>query len=124
MAAKLNAKGFDHAKALVAQRRVVVDDRDLWSEHQPSTEAGNRFIAEHGIAEYGNWHLGIDPKQGKEAKGHYLFPYGDFEDVHRCGVLAVESRAGQYNYRDIRDAAAHLHGILEGGAVMFRLRRR
>jgi hypothetical protein len=28
-------------------------------------------------------------------------------------VLAAESRAGQYKYRDIELAAAHLHGMLE-----------
>src|SRR4030081_3907605 len=42
------------------------------------------------------------------------FPFGDFSDVHRCGVLAAESRAGQYRHYDIENAAAHLHGMLEG----------
>jgi hypothetical protein len=28
-------------------------------------------------------------------------------------VLAAESRAGQYKYFDIENAAAHLHGMLE-----------
>jgi RNA polymerase sigma factor (sigma-70 family) len=37
----------------------------------------------------------------------------DFEAVHRCGVLAAESRAGQYKYSDIEVAAAHLHGMLD-----------
>ncbi|MGZ4258573.1 MAG: hypothetical protein ACXVRE_12495, partial [Gaiellaceae bacterium] len=46
-------------------------------------------------------------------KGRYKFPYGDFENVHRCGVLAAESRAGQYKYFDIENAAAHLHGMLD-----------
>jgi hypothetical protein len=33
--------------------------------------------------------------------------------VHRCAVLAAESRAGQYHYHDIESVAAHLHGMLE-----------
>jgi hypothetical protein len=33
--------------------------------------------------------------------------------VHRCGLLAAESRAGQYGYQDIESAAAHLHGMIE-----------
>jgi hypothetical protein len=33
--------------------------------------------------------------------------------VHRCAVLAAESRAGQRKYADIESAAAHLHGMLE-----------
>ena len=42
----------------------------------------------------------------------YKFPYGDFENIHRCGVLAAEARAGQRKYHDIETAAAHLHGSL------------
>lgn len=48
-----------------------------------------------------------------ERKGHFKFPYGDFDKVHRCGVLSAEARAGQYKYTDIEQAAAHLHGMLE-----------
>jgi hypothetical protein len=36
------------------------------------------------------------------------------KNIHRCGVLAAESRAGQYRYLDVEAAAAHLHGMLEG----------
>jgi hypothetical protein len=28
-------------------------------------------------------------------------------------VLAAESRAGQYKYHDIENAAAHLHGMID-----------
>ena len=37
-----------------------------------------------------------------------MITYGDFEKVHRCGVLAAESRAGQYKHDDIEHAAAQL----------------
>ena len=50
----------------------------------------------------------------EDTKGRYEFPYGDFEKVHRCGVLTAESRAGQYKHLDIENAAAHLHGMIEG----------
>jgi hypothetical protein len=43
----------------------------------------------------------------------YKFPYGDFERVHRCGVLSAESRAGQYDHEGVQQAAAHLHGMLD-----------
>jgi hypothetical protein len=46
-------------------------------------------------------------------KGHYKFPYGDFANVHRCAVLAAESRAGQRKYQDVELAAARLHGMLD-----------
>jgi hypothetical protein len=41
------------------------------------------------------------------------YPYGDFEQVHRCAVLSAESRAGQYKHHDIENAVAHLHGMID-----------
>jgi hypothetical protein len=110
---KLNERAYEHAQRLVADRRVVLDGRDDWSEHQPSAQDENRFIEEHGIEEYARWYLGVDEGQSASNKTRYKFPYGDFEAVHRCGVLAAESRAGQYKHLDIERAAAHLHGMLE-----------
>jgi hypothetical protein len=83
------------------------------SEHRPSAEQENEFIREHGFREYGRWYLGVNDEKPEDTKGHYEFPYGDFEDVHRCGVLSAESRAGQYKHLDIESAAAHLHGMID-----------
>jgi hypothetical protein len=113
MAVKLNQRAFGHAKGLIKDRKVVLDERDAWSEHQPSAEQENEFIRLHGFDEYGKWYLGIDEAEGEQTKGRYKFPYGDFEKVHRCGVLSAESRAGQYKYHDIENAASHLHGMIE-----------
>jgi hypothetical protein len=113
MAVKLNNRGYDHARALIAEGRYVLDDRDAWSEHQPSPQRENEFIEAHGIAEYGRWYLGVDDEAPENRKAHYKFPYGDFERVHRCGVLSAEVRAGQYGHVDIENAAAHLHGMLD-----------
>jgi len=41
-------------------------------------------------------------------------PHGDFANVHRCAVLAAESRAGQRTDTDVELTAAHLHGMLDG----------
>jgi hypothetical protein len=113
VAVKLNRSAYEHAQALVKEGKVALDDRDDWSEHQPSAEQENRFIEEHGWREYAKWHLGVDDEHAEETKGRYKFPYGDFERVHRCAVLAAESRAAQYDYEDIARAVAHLHGMLE-----------
>ena len=113
MAVKLHRSGFEHAKQLVEEGKVVLDERDDWSEHQPSAEEENEFIRRHGIGEFGKWHLGIDDEQDEDNKGRYRFPYGDFKKVHRCAILAAESRAGQYKYFDIENAVAHLHGMME-----------
>jgi hypothetical protein len=113
MAVRLNQRAFDHAKALIKDGKFVADERDAWSEHEPSAEQENRYIEEHGYAAYARWYLGVDDEEGEDTKAHYKFPYGDFETVHRCGVLAAESRAGQRKYYDIELATAHLHGMLD-----------
>jgi hypothetical protein len=113
MSVKLNNSAFDHAKKLIEERQCVVDDKDAWSEHQPSTADENSFLHIHGVREYSRWYLGVDDEEEPDTKGHYKFPYGDFQKVHRCGVLAAESRAAQRHYNDVRSAAAHLHGMLD-----------
>ena len=107
---KLNQKAYEHAQRLIKNGKFVGDDRDDWSEHQPSAAEENEFIEKHGWGEYSKWHLGLDEEYDEETKSRYKFPYGDFKKVHRCGLLAAESRAGQYKYSDIERAAAHLHG--------------
>ena len=113
MAVKLNKIAFDHAKKLVNEGHVELDERDAWGKHRPSAEEENEVIRAHGFVEYAKWHLGIDDEEDEYAKGRYKFPYGDFETVHRCAVISAESRAGQYKYQDIENAAAHLHRMLD-----------
>ncbi|MDX6724572.1 MAG: hypothetical protein QOD73_2976 [Solirubrobacteraceae bacterium] len=113
MAVTLNRRAYDHARNLVRERRAILDDRDAWSEHRPSADQENAFLKEHGFGEYGRWFLGVDDEMARDTKGHYKFPYGDFSDVHRCGVISAESRAAQNDYEDIKVAAAHLHGALD-----------
>jgi hypothetical protein len=113
MAVKLNNRAFEHAKELVREGRYVIDDRDAWSEHQPSAQQENEYIEQHRWDDYARWYLGVDDDEDVDTKAHYKFPYGDFERVHRCGVLAAESRAAQRKYHDIELAVAHLHGMLD-----------
>src|SRR4051812_18214419 len=101
MTVKLSQAAYDHAKALIKKDQFVLDERDAWSEHQPSAQQENDFIHKHGIGEYAKWHLGVDDEKDEDTKARYKFPYGDFEKAHRCALLAAESRAGQYKYTDI-----------------------
>lgn len=113
MAIKLSRRSYDHAKKVIREGHVVLDDRDAWSEHRPSAADENAYIEQHGFRAFGTWHLGIDDSRPEDTKGHYKYPYGDFRDVHRCGVLSAETRAAQQSHADIESAAAHLHGMLE-----------
>ena len=117
MTVRLNRSAFDHAKELIAGDKFVFDERDAWSEHRPSAQKENEFLEQHGFTEYGKWYLGINEEKLENTKGRHEFPYGDFENVHRCGVLTVESRAGQYKHYDIENAAAHLHGMIEAKSL-------
>src|ERR1700730_13250063 len=114
MSVKLNRTGFEFAKELIAQGRVVRDERDAWSEDQASTAMENEFIRLNGFRECAKWHLASGDEEDPDTKKRYKFPYGDFKRVHRCGVLTAESRAGQYKHFDVERAAARLHEMIEG----------
>jgi hypothetical protein len=113
MSIHLRRSAFEYAQRLIRERHCVLDERADWHDHRPARTAENRFIAEHGWAEFGKWHLAEDDEVPEHTKGRYKFPFGDFTAVHRCAVLAAESRAGQYKHFEIELAAAHLHGMLE-----------
>jgi hypothetical protein len=113
MTVTLSRLSFEHAQVLIKNLQCALDGRGEWSLHRPSRGVEKRFIEKHGIAEYAKWHLGEDDDEDEDSRRRYKFPYGDFNKVHRCAVLAAESRAGQYRYDDIELAAAHLHGMLE-----------
>jgi hypothetical protein len=113
MAVKLNQTAFDYGKLLIGEGHFVFDQRDAWSEHRPSAQQENDYIDQYGFEEYAKWYLGINDEAAKHTKARYEFPYGDYNDVHRCGVLSAESRAGQYKHFDIEIAAAHLHGMID-----------
>jgi hypothetical protein len=113
MTTKLNRNALAFAEQLIQEGRFVYDQKDAWSEDQPSTQEENEFIRQHGFREYEKWHLGIEDAEPADTKARYKFPYGDFQDVHRCGLLTAESRAGQYKHYDIETAAARLHGMVD-----------
>jgi hypothetical protein len=108
MAVKLNRKALAHAKQLIKQGKVVRDERDDWSEAAPSADDENKFIDQHGYAEYSKWFLGVDASKPDDTKGHYSFPYGDFAKVRRGGVISLESRAAQNDHDDITKATRDL----------------
>ena len=114
MSIHLNKKALEQARKLVEKGDVVRDERDDWSEHAPSADDENRFIEKNGWDEYALWHLGEDPEKSEETKGRFSFPYGDFRKVHRCAVLALESRAAQNDHDDIARESKRLRELIDG----------
>ena len=105
---ELNENALMLAAELIKQGQFIADYKGAWTEHRPSADEENEFIRLHGFAQYAKWHLGIDRRFPENTKRRYKFPYGDFKNVHRCGLLAVEARARQYGYAEIETAAAEL----------------
>jgi hypothetical protein len=119
---KLNRTAFQYAQELISAGHFIADGKGAWSEHRPSADQENEFVHLRGFAEYAKWHLGIDERYPENTKRRYKFPYGDFKNVHRCGLLAARNRAAEYRYHDIEDAAARLTEMIsskkEGAASL------
>lgn len=114
MTTRLNERAYAFAEDQIKGGKVQADQRDDWSEHQPSARQENEFIEAHGWDEYALWHLGLDDETSDHTKGRHKYPYGDFTQVHRCGLLAAEARAARNRHSDIEDAAIRLREMLDG----------
>ena len=112
-AVRLNGEAFDRAAALITQDHFVADKKGAWRSHRPTRFQENEFIRNHGFAEYGKWYLALDEWHAEDSKARYKFPFGDFEKLHRCGLLAVKARAHEYGYRKIEAAAVTLLKMID-----------
>jgi hypothetical protein len=112
MTVKLNGPGYERAKRLIEEGKFTDDERDAWSDHHPSTQIEKDFIEKKGLSEYSKWFLAINDEYREESRRYYEFPYGDFENVHRCGILAAQNRASQDKYLDVENAAADLLAVI------------
>jgi hypothetical protein len=113
---QLNEDSLRFAAGLIEQGRFVADKNGNWREHRPSVAQENAFIRVHGIGEYAKWHLGMNLSHGEKSKARHKFPLGDFHAVHRCALIAIRSRAHEYGYFEIENAAAKLQRALESRA--------
>lgn len=111
----VNQSAVAFAAQLIQEGRFVADGKGAWREHRPSADAENEFIRLHGFSEYAKWHLGVDERYPVNTKRRYKFPYGDFTNVHQCGLLAARSRAAEFKHHDIQDAAARLISMSSRG---------
>jgi hypothetical protein len=110
---QLNEDALAFAAALIKQGRFIADHKGAWTGHRTSADKENEFIRLHGFATYAKWHLAIDNRFPERTKRRYKFPYGDFKDAHRCGLIAVKARARQYGYSEIENAATKLERLIE-----------
>lgn len=111
MSQKRHNAAVQQAKQLIKDGKYVTDTD--WSAAQPSTDEENKFLDEHGYEEFSKWYLARDPEDSEGTKGRQGFPYGDFEKVHRSGVIAAKQRAAQNDYSDIEKAADELLSMID-----------
>ncbi len=107
----VNPSGVEKAHFLIEHGTYTIGTD--WSEVQPSAEAENDFLEGHDWPEYGQWYLGLDPGESHDTKAHYHFPFGDFERVHRSGLVAAKQRAAQYDHDEIVAAADDLLELID-----------
>src|SRR6266851_376295 len=75
---KLNSAGAEHAAGLIGEGKIK--ESESWAP--PSAERENSFIQEHGMGEFGKWHLGVDLEADAQSKGRYGFIFtSDFKEV-------------------------------------------
>jgi hypothetical protein len=107
MSVKLHQSAYDYAQKMIQNRRCVLDQPSDWTDHRPARNAEDKFIAAHGLGEFGRWHLREDDEAAERSKGRYKFPYGGVKNVHRCAVFAASCSVIQiYRYRAGSHAAA------------------
>lgn len=116
MTVKLNRGAYEQARRLIEEGKFIDDEREAWSDHHPSTQTEKAFIKKNGFSEYSKWFLGVNDEFGEESRRYFEFPYGDFENVHRCGILAAQSRAGQHQHFEVDNAAADLLAMIDDQA--------
>jgi hypothetical protein len=73
---QLHQSAYEQAQKLIRNFRFVLDQTSDWTDHRPPRHGQRKFIEEHGLAEFGKWHLGEDDEQAEDNKSRYKFPYG------------------------------------------------
>lgn len=113
MPMKLNKQALTHARKLIKSGKVVHDELGDWGDRQLSAAAETAWVKSNGWNGYAKWHLGVDTEQTAETKGRFGFPFGDFRNVHRSGIIAAETRAAQNDHADIAKAAKGMLDLID-----------
>jgi hypothetical protein len=102
----VNELAVKKARQLIDARRYVLDSD--WGDAQPGADAENTFLKKHSWSDYAAWHLGLTDGANDETKARYAFVYGDFQRIHRTGLIACVYRASEWRHKDIELAAHEL----------------
>jgi hypothetical protein len=108
---RVNEHAVAHARRLIDARRYVLASE--WNEAQPRAADENAFLKSHSWDEYAAWHLALTEGANDETKARYAFVYGDFQRVHRMGLIACHYRAAEWEHKEVELAAHELLQYLD-----------
>jgi hypothetical protein len=108
---KVNREAVEKAKQLIDEGKFRVSTP--WRDAQPSTTAQDRYINANGWQAFGQWYLALDPNAHETSKERYLFLFGDFNAVHRTGVIAAKQRAAQNQDVELEAAADEILDLFD-----------
>jgi len=103
---QLNRRAVTHARRLIDAGKVV-EDSD-WGMSQPRADDENSYLEKHDWPDYAQWHLGLTEGAADGTKARYAFVYGDFERLHRTGLIACVYRASEWKHKQVELAAHRL----------------
>lgn len=107
----VNPSAVEHAQRLIERGRYVPDSD--WGEVQPNADAQNEYLENHSWKQYADWHLGLTEGANDETKARYAFVCGDFQRVHRSGLIACVYRASEWRHKDVELVAHELLQLLD-----------
>jgi hypothetical protein len=107
----VNEQAVDHARRLIRAHQYVLQSE--WGKVQPGPAEQNRYLKTHSWEEYAQWYLGLTEGAKDETKARYAFVYGDFQRVHRMGLIASVYRASEWRHKEIELAAHDLLQLLD-----------
>lgn len=105
MALQLNADAVVFAEKMIEDGNYRINT--MWRESQPSEKARADLMA-RGWGEANKWYLGIDPTAPEGSQARLRLPVGDFNNIHRSGLIAARDEAQRQGDDAISEAADEL----------------
>lgn len=109
MPIKIHPRGFEFAQSLIKEGKVDHQyGQGKESQHGVTPADTDKYLENHSIHDYGLWFLGINTHAQEGSINQYLYPYGDFEKIHRALVEKIIKQAHKDHHADIVHAAQEL----------------
>ncbi len=87
----VNLEAVQHARELVEGGRYRINSS--WNQNKPTPNAVAAYVDAHGPDAAARWHLAFDLDAPDESPARWLYPVGDFTNVHDSALRAARSRA-------------------------------